>query len=585
MQSVTKDTLRIYWQHTMRYKWQSLLIAVGIVAVTAVDLYQPVVSRKMMDIIASNDRSRVWIVLWYILDITILSILHHGLWRMMGFTNSVVQPRIISDLFNTCFRHIVKHSASFFARTPAGALVSKLRRFPYAYESVDDKFKWSISRTLLFAVGITVIELGSKFWIGVLFAVWSILFAAMSIRFARFKLQYDIPVSDKDSAIGGYASDTFSNISVVHLFAAEEAEIATLEGHTQTLFELRRDSAFVGQRQEAVQGAYMISLQAIALLVAVGYWYKGKLTAGDLAQLQFFLILLFDHLWDLGHNIRSIYQSLASANEMTELLRKKHHIVDGQGAMPLQVAEGRLRLEAVTFGYDAGLNVLEGFTLDVAPGERVAIVGRSGAGKSTIGKLPLRIHEVRAGHIFIDGQDIQSVTLQSLRQAVAFVPQISSLFGRTLKQNIRYGNPTATDEQIVAAARLAYAHEFIEGCEQGYDTVVGERGITLSGGQCQRVAIARAFLKNAPILVLDEATSSLDAESESYIQQGMRRLMEGKTCIVIAHRFSTIQDSDRIIVVDGGKVVEEGTHEQLLNLGGVYFDLWSHQVNGFVSVE
>ena len=287
----------------------------------------------------------------------------------------------------------------------------------------------------------------------------------------------------------------------------------------------------------------------------------------------------------MGKQVRSFYEALADSNEMTEILTTPHEVEDAPGAKLLKIKSGGIEFQNVNFKYEQAANVLQNFNLQIAPGERVALIGPSGGGKSTIVKLLMRFTDVQGGEILIDGQNIAKVTQDSLRQNISLVPQEPMLFHRTLMSNIRYGKPGASDEQVIEAAKLAHAHEFISKLPQGYKTFVGERGIKLSGGERQRVAIARAILKNAPILVLDEATSSLDSESEHFIQDALKNLMENKTVIVIAHRLSTIMQMDRIIVLENGKITEQGKHEELIKAKeGTYQKLWQIQAGGFSPV-
>ncbi len=326
----------------------------------------------------------------------------------------------------------------------------------------------------------------------------------------------------------------------------------------------------------------MVALELLVMYLAVKQWYAGNLTVGDVVLIQAYIARIFDKLWETGRNIRTLYEALADANEMTEILLKPHEIQDEKGAIALNAKKGGIEFKNVTFGYFKEAMVLEKFNLAIAPGERIAIIGTSGGGKSTIIKLLFRFHDISSGKILIDKQNIAEVTQDSLRAAMAFVPQEPVLFHRSLMENIRYARPDATDEEVLEAAKRAHAHEFIESFREGYETLVGERGVKLSGGERQRVAIARAILKDAPILVLDEATSSLDSESEMYIQDALRELMKDRTTIVIAHRLSTIMQMDRIVVIDGGKIIEEGKHEELLKAQqGTYQKLWEIQAGGF----
>ena len=327
----------------------------------------------------------------------------------------------------------------------------------------------------------------------------------------------------------------------------------------------------------------MIILEAAMFLFAINFWKKGLLTVGDFVMLQSYLLILFNRLWDFGRNVRRIYESLADAVEMTEILSTPYEIRDIEGAKSITVSSGKIEFKNVSFAYGTSqTEIFKNFNLRIKPGEKVALVGPSGGGKSTVTKLLLRFYDLTEGEILIDDQNISLVTQNSLRENISLVPQDPILFHRTLIENIRYGNPEATEKEVLTAAKLAHCHEFIERFSKKYQTFVGERGIKLSGGERQRVAIARAILKNSPILVLDEATSSLDSENELLIQDALKNLMRNKTTIVIAHRLSTIMQMDRILVLDNGEITEQGRHQELLKMKqGTYQKLWGIQAGSF----
>ncbi len=327
----------------------------------------------------------------------------------------------------------------------------------------------------------------------------------------------------------------------------------------------------------------MVCLEFGIFYLAIKLWQKGILTIGDFVLLQAYLITIFMRVWDFGKTIRSIYENLADAEEMTVILNTPHEITDIPKAKDLKVKKGKIEFKEVDFYYYQTRPVLKNFNLTIANHEKVALIGPSGAGKTTIIKLLLRIHELTAGTVLIDEQNITLVKQESLRENIGLVPQDPILFHRTLMENIRYGKPNASDEELIETAKKARCDEFIMALPEKYNTYVGERGIKLSGGERQRVAIARAILKNAPILVLDEATSSLDSASEKMIQEAIDELMKDKTVIVVAHRLSTIRKMDRIIVVEDGRIAEEGSHDVLLKReNGLYKKLWGLQAGGFI---
>lgn len=330
-----------------------------------------------------------------------------------------------------------------------------------------------------------------------------------------------------------------------------------------------------------VNGFILFLFGSAMFYILVERWSVGGVTTGEFVLVASLIAQMSGTLIFIGRAFNSTSRTIGEIKEGFDELLVPFEITDAHDALPLAVRKGEIAWENVTFKYDSN-TVFDQFNLTITPGQRVGLVGSSGAGKTTFVSLLLRQHELTGGAITIDGQNIAEVTQDSLRQAIAVVPQEPALFHRTIKENIAYGKPDATEEEIIEVAKKAQAHDFISALPEGYTTLVGERGVKLSGGQKQRVAIARAMLKDAPILVLDEATSALDSESEVAIQKALHTLMAGKTVIAIAHRLSTLREMDRIIVLEAGKIIEDGTHETLKEYGGTYQRLWDHQAGGFL---
>jgi ATP-binding cassette subfamily B protein len=397
-----------------------------------------------------------------------------------------------------------------------------------------------------------------------------------------FKLKYDLKKSELDTKITAQLADSITNNVNIKLFSNLKREDGAFRNITEQLFKIRRFSWNLMTYLEATQATMMLIMEGLIMYLGIKFWKEGVLTVGDFTLIQLYLISIFDKLWGMGKQVRTFYEALADANEMTEIMLQPHEINDVPGAKKLNLTHGKIEFNNVDFRYHKSAGVLNKFKFTIGAGERIALIGPSGGGKSTIVKLLLRFHDVQSGEILIDGQNIAKVTQDSLRDILSLVPQDPILFHRTLIENIRYSKNNATDKEVIAAAKAAHAHEFITRASGGYNTYVGERGIKLSGGERQRVAIARAILKNAPVLILDEATSSLDSESEHYIQDALKNLMRNKTVIVIAHRLSTIMQMDRIIVLENGKITEQGKHEELLKVEqGTYQKLWQIQAGGF----
>lgn len=573
--------LRVFLLH-IRPRWRLFIVLVFCVfAIESLNLLGPLLYKEFFNGISTGAASPALIRI-----LSIILIVHGVVWifrRIGGVLNNYFQPTIMADLERTSFSYLLDHSAHFFSINFAGSLVRKIRRISKSFETLVDNILWNLFPLVITMTGILIV-----FWLqNPFFAyatlIWLFLYIIGNLLISRWKLRYDIVRAARDSEVTGVLSDSISNVSSIALFGNGAQERHLFWRASEAYRKIQMWTWNLAEFNEAAQGAFMILIEFVIMVKAVSLWQAGLLTVGDFVLLQGYLITLFERSWNLGRVIRHSYEALADAAEIVEILETPHEIRNSKIAKPLVIKKGKLSFENVTFRYQKTRTILDGFTLRVRPGEKIALVGPSGAGKSTIVKLLLRTNDVDRGRIVIDGQQIRRVTQESLRRAIAFVPQDTSLFHRSLRENIRYGRLTATDEEVEDAARRAHCHEFITELPQGYDTLVGERGIRLSGGERQRVAIARAILKDAPILVLDEATSSLDSESESLIQEALRELMRGRTTIVIAHRLSTILTMDRIVVLAKGKVVEQGTHNALLKKkNGLYQRLWRLQAGGFI---
>ena len=409
-------------------------------------------------------------------------------------------------------------------------------------------------------------------------------FFLINYYFSLYKLKYDTQRAQLNSKVTGLLADTITNHLNVKLFTAYNRERGLFKIINSQYQKLQQFTWDLGNYFEAAQALLMIALELGVMYYAISLWQKGTISLGDFVLIQTYLVSIIMRLWNFGRIIRKYYEAMADAEEMTEILEMSHEIVDSKNAQALQIAGGHIEFKEVNFSYNQTREIVSNFNLEIKPKEKIALVGPSGAGKSTIINLLLRNYDISSGKILIDDQKIINVTQESLWQNIALVNQDPVLFHRTLKENISYGQPQANDDEIIQAAKLAHAHDFIESFSDKYGTYVGERGVKLSGGERQRIAIARAILKNAPILVLDEATSSLDSESEELIQDALANLMKDKTVIVIAHRLSTIMKMDRIVVLEEGKIIEQGSHQELLTKkNGLYKKLWKKQVGGFIA--
>ena len=386
------------------------------------------------------------------------------------------------------------------------------------------------------------------------------------------------------SSLTGTIADVLGNHQIVRFFAGTKSELSRISQERSAIETISRKEIDIIQHEAVVRQAVLFGFQIITIAIAVYLFSQNVVTIAALIFAITYLGRLTGSLFEIGTIVRSIEQAFLDASKLTTILNEPLELTDTNDAKRIQVRAAKIEFSDVTFSYNdsKGSHVIKNLSFTIMPGQRVGLVGHSGGGKTTLAKLVLRFADVDEGEILIDGQNIRTVTQDSLRQSIAYVPQEASLFHRTLRDNIGYGKVHVTDEEIQQALVQANAVEFTSMLRDGLDTIVGERGVKLSGGQRQRIAIARALIKNAPILILDEATSALDSESEQLIQRALEKLMQNRTSIVIAHRLSTIAQLDRIIVLDGGKIVEDGSHAELINEKGTYARLWAHQSGGFI---
>ena len=583
--ATTSQVLRAYGRSVRPWWAAGLFVLVMNGAAGVIDIFIPVLYKQFFDILTRGARATD--VAPELMKIIVFVLALNGVawfaYRCAGFVNAYFQTSVMADLKEKSFDYMLGHSYTFFANRFTGSLVQRINRFSRAFERLADRITFNI-----FPLGIRVVGVGVVLWqiepmITLIIIGWVVFFLTFNYIFARWKLKYDVERAEADSRSTAVLSDAITNHNTIQLFGGMDIES---HYYREIADEQARITRFIWNLDgiiDAIQAFLMILAEFFLFYFAIQYWQTGIITIGTFVLIQAYLIGLGGRLWDFSRVIRDIYESFADGKEMVDILILPQEIRDSLDARPLLVKTGAVKFQNVMFYFNLTRNVLENFDLSIKGGEKVALVGPSGAGKSTVVRLLLRLYEVGSGKILIDDQDIKHVTLATLRDNIALVPQDPILFHRTLLENIRYGRREATDEEVIRAGRLAHCSEFIEGLPHGYDTYVGERGIKLSGGERQRIAIARAVLKNAPVLVLDEATSSLDSHSEALIQDALDKLMEGRTAIVIAHRLSTIRKMDRIVVINRGRVVEDGKHDELsVRAGSLYHKLWTLQAGGFL---
>jgi ATP-binding cassette subfamily B protein len=577
--NINKETLRIYWQQARRQKISFITMLIAIpVGAALIDSILPYLLSEAIGSIGDSDK------LYLLLIIAAVIGLVGAVLNFIGFRSMAHhEAHVLANLRETTFVSLMRKDHQFFTNQKIGAMTSRYIDFVRNHITIQDLF---IIRTLgfIFTVGTGLVILFINAWVVAVIVLAMIALLIIEIRWGtkkRTPWRHERKTLVAD--IHGVVADTLTNNLIVRTFAGEKREIKHLQTMTKRFTEIyKKDIGFI-VAEGSSRVAIMVIVQIATIVISTFMVINGSITLAIAIFMLAYMQRIGSQLFVLGDIINGYDQAFLDAQPMTEMLLAENIVTDNNNASRLHVASPTIDFQNISYHYpDGNIDVLDKINLKIPAGQKVGMVGHSGAGKSTIVQLLLRFSDVTGGAIVIDGQDIRKVTQESLRENISYVPQEPLMFHRSLRENISYGKPNATDEEIVAAASKAHAMEFIKKMPHGLDTTVGERGIKLSGGQRQRIAIARAILKDAPILVLDEATSALDSESEKLIQASLDTLMKGRTSIVIAHRLSTIAKLDRIIVLDNGKIVEDGTHGQLLKNSGIYATLWNHQSGGFI---
>jgi len=580
-----KQTLKLFWRFSSRYKVQrTLALCSPVLAVVINAIAAPYILSLFIDklqaggITLENSWNLIAIygALMFVGEVIV--------WRLALYFTWTFEANGQRDLYLAIFNKLAREDLGFHANRFGGSLVSQSSKMLGAFERFWDMIIWSIMPMLTTVIGsaITLSVLGLWHY-GIFLVFYALLFGMVVILGSRFLAERNRQEATASNQTNGYLADMVTNVNTVKAFGREDYEYSSA---TKGINDWRTKSFRLKWGIIGATSAFstMFAAGAVAAFVFAVLAAEYGIASAGLVYLVFVYALNINRqLWEMNSITRTYNRAVGDAHEMTEILLKEYELTDTSGDV-LRVARGNVVFRNVSFAHDKGEGeqVFSDFNLIIPAGQRVGVVGHSGAGKTTLTRILLRFSDIGRGEITIDDTDIAKVTQASLHEAIAFVAQEPMLFHRSLRENIAYGKPGASDATIIAAAKKAHAWEFIQKLPRGLDTLVGERGVKLSGGQRQRIAIARAILKDAPILVLDEATSALDSESEKLIQASLGELMKNRTSIVIAHRLSTIAKLDRIIVLDNGKIAEDGSHDELLKKKGIYAKLWSHQSGGFI---
>ena len=577
--------LKYFWQVARDFKVSLFAVVFSMIFASILDVYIPLQYLKLWNVLNANDFTVIAVAKSIIILILLLNLARFFVRRISGYCLSYFEASSMAGLREQAFSYMMGHSHSFFANNFGGSLTQRINKYARAFEKLTDRMMVD-GLPLIIRGGGTIVAfyvLLPKY--SYILGIFSVVFLITAFVYIRFKLKYDVIASEADSKTVGALSDAIGNHASIQLFTGHKYEKERVGGVIQDQRKKTTINWYLWEGLSTIQAFYTVCVEFILFWVVLGDWKLGLVTLPIVVLLQSYFVRLAESLWSFGAIVRAYYESFADAEEMAVILSTPYGIRD-RVEDSLSKVSGKVEFDNVTYIYENNNSkVLDNFSATIPAGEKIALVGSSGAGKTTFVRLLLRLFNLTSGKIMIDGVDISTISQENLREKIAFVPQDPILFHRTLLENIRYGRRDATDEEVLNAAHLAHCDDFIDALPKGYETYVGERGIKLSGGERQRVAIARAILKNAPILILDEATSSLDSHSESLIQDALKTLIKGKTTIVIAHRLSTIREMDRIIVLDRGKIIEDGVHDELTNkTDGLYKKLWDLQAGGFKNV-
>ncbi|HEX6887933.1 MAG TPA: ABC transporter ATP-binding protein [Candidatus Nanopelagicales bacterium] len=582
---LTRATLTLFWSAAAEFPVRlGTSLTVPVLTVLSAAFVGPYVISRLLTQIQEGTIS--WSSAWPLIVVYGISqLLGHVVgWRIALFTAWSFQVKAQRRMFTRVFEHLTRQSIGFHADRFSGSLVSQTNKLTSAFEMFWDTIIWQVVPVLTVVVAAVVILAFILPWYAVFLAVMVVLFTWFVVTSARTMERLNVAEAQTSTGMTGFLADAMTNITAVKTAGAEAAEAdrarAMADGwHDSSLRVMR---SFLGF--STGYSSVVAILNTAAVIAAVLAAEQRVLSVAAVYLATTYTLTVTDQLWEITQVMRHYNRVLGDAHDMVEILQVPPAVADRPDAAEFRRGPGAVEFDHVTFTHD-GANedaLFEDFSLSIAPGEKIGLVGHSGSGKSTLVRLLLRFSDVDAGAVRIDGQDLRAVTQASLRRSIAYVAQEPLLFHRSIAENIGYGRPGASMDEIVLAAEKANAHEFVSKLPDGYATMVGERGVKLSGGQRQRIVIARAVLKDAHLLVLDEATSALDSESEGHIQAALTEAMRGRTTIVIAHRLSTVQAMDRIVVLAEGRVVEQGTHAGLLAAGGVYAGLWTHQSGGFL---
>jgi len=578
MRIIFKEYSRVVWQK----KWYFLLCIIGLTGATVFNFYVPVLYKNIANGLAQEYSDAT---LTMLLDnLLMVAMLYAGVWlswRVLEIGIIPVDGGGINLLEKRCFDVLKKQKYIFFENSFSGSLIKQANRFSRSFEIIMDWCLFHLFQNVLAIVIAFILFYQQQPRFALYFLAWVVIYLSWNIVFSVWKLKFDKAVAAADSNVGGVYSDAISNIFIVKSFVMEDKEQQRVNQSSDQVYKRKKVAWILMFISFAVQGLMIFAIELLLMYLMIDKWTLGNFEIGEFVLFQSILLMLIQRLWEFGRNLRNFFTALADASEMTEVFKNTELEVDHPQAKAQQIMKGAIHFNQLDFSYDGHRQLFDKFSLQIKAGEKVALVGQSGSGKTSLTKLLFRFIEPQQGELLFDSINSRDFTLASLRQQISLIPQQPELFHRSVRDNITMG-ADISDQELQLVAEKAQALAFIQQLPQQFETKVGERGVKLSGGEKQRIAIARAFLEKAPIVVLDEATSALDSLTEQQTQVAIFDLLKNKTAIVIAHRLSTILSMDRIVVLEQGRIIEQGSHQQLLSKQGRYYQMWQHQKGDFL---
>ncbi len=562
-------------------KWALFAFFIVFIAQT-IESIRPYVLKLLTDSIANPETKDYLLTLQFAGLYLAAHLFSELFWRASGIVGMNWDTRVEAHSNRVILKYLAGHGSQYFSDRFAGNLANKISNISDGISRQLGEILWTFFPMFLqFVISIFLVYSVNP-WFAVIYVVLTSIFTPISYFLIRKKSKLSEISAQANSEFNGHVVDVATNIMAVHHYTKKDKELSFLDRFIEKKRIAFMNSWRFTELYLTFVSVFVAFLLGGVLFLALHFWNLEQITTGDVIMLITIGLKLQGTLFGIGGQLNNYMEDYGRVKEGLEEIVVEYDIQDKPKAKPIKISKGTINFEGIHFQYKENAKIFDDLSLDIPAGQKVGLVGESGVGKSTLTSLLLRLYDIQKGEISIDGQDISKVKQESLRKSIAFVPQEPLLFHRSIFENIQYGKNNATQKEVEKVAKLANAHEFISQLSDKYETYVGERGVKLSGGQKQRVAIARAMLKQAPILVLDEATSALDSESEQLVQEALKHLMKGKTVLAIAHRLSTLLAMDRIIVLDKGKIVEDGTHKELLKKKGIYAKLWNHQAGGFI---